>query len=1736
MKKILLLVAHISLSIMCCNAQEMPTIMPPSPTAASLGSYGQVPLGLFTGTPQINIPLYDLKAGKLTVPISLSYSSNGIKIDEMASDVGLGWVLNAGGVITRTIMDDPDENQPLTPPNFSDYTPETLSYLQNATNSDDGYDTSLDMFSFNFNGYSGKFYLDSNKVPVLINPSPLKIEATGGTYACKITDPTGVIYWFGSATSTEKIMYRSKLTTHNTWTGEAPTSWYLSKIENPSSGDVITFNYTVSNYSYDAGLSQSVSKSGTSAASGPGQNLVITESRVLGVILSSITSNTGKVSFIYADRDAASNTKKIESIEIEDSNQKSIKKIVLGYNIVTTTMADQYSNPHIFYEPQYGKRLFLTSVTEMNGSVSKPPHLFTYYDYDKIPPRFSYAQDYWGYFNGASSNNYLVSNDDYYLLGSSFSSEMLKNFFADVGGNKKPNGLYSKNGLLKNITYPTGGSNELIYEPHSYYGTKLVYPSKKGLSISLGNAADQFSRSETVTTEIIPYYQEKVPLYFSAGKRPNCGEAGWPDKTKASLAVEVAESGSDVFTTPVDGEGMYIIDVSGFKRYDPSSSVTAAPIVASQHYIDLQPGKKYRFKVGVPFECVRGDFSTSYYDQNPTSVPANIEVGGQRLSKMISNYSSGKQDVKKYYYGTLSCLTCSSGVTESPVPLITLKTYNDWTASTWSGDPTYSLSNTDIISLTSSTLYSLYTKQNSHIGYSSVVEGIGDNFEAGGILHKFTITPIEIAMPLRGRYVPGTPFNTTFDTGNEIETQYFYKNGSSYITTKKVVNTYDINPIINKARFGYSISQRDFYSGSSWTVIDKIKAYDITKYIIRSQWHYLKSTTEDVYDVDGLNPITTKINYNYTNPAHLQISSQTTTDSKQETFETKYYYAQDPEMASQPFVNDLRAANIIIPPLKTQTLIGGSKLSEQLTAYDKSSATSNLLLPRFVYANKGLADIDTNLDKKITYDQYDDKGNILQYTPEGGTPVSIIWGYNKTQPIAKIENTAYSTISTGTITNLQTLSNADNDNCMSGFCTEQLLRNDLNAFRTSLPNAFISTYTYNPSVGVTSITDPKGITSYYEYDALGRLKFVKDKDLNVLQKYCYNYKGQQVDCSDNTSTSIMLYKSVAKSGSFTKNNCAAGGVGSVVVYTVPAGRHSAASQAAADAKAQDDVNSNGQAYANADTNGTCTFSSIAKSGSFTKNNCAVGGVGSVVVYTVPAGKYNGFSQAEADAKAQDDININGLIYANTGTNGSCTFSSIAKSGSFTKNNCAVGGVGSVVVYTVPAGKYSGASQAEADAKAQDDVNNNGLAYANTGTNGTCTFSNVATSGLFPKNNCPIGGIGSIVTYTVPAGKHTSTASQAAADALAQDDINNNGQAYANTVGTATCTFSNIAKSGSFTKNNCAAGGVGSTVVYTVPAGKHYSSSQAGADALAQDDVNNNGQTYANTPGNGICTFSNIATSGSFTRNNCAAGGVGSVAVYTVPAGRYSSTSSQAAADQLARDDVNNNGQAYANTPGNGICTFSNAALSVRFVGNTCPVNTDPGIHVYTVPYGKYTSDQSQAKADQLAQDEVNAYGQQLANEEPCTYHSAGMSGTFKRNNCATGYEGGLVTYTVPSAKYSSTSSQADADNKAILDMGTNGQLTANANGTCTLIPQPVTFQYEYFFNTSTKDFSIDACASGTNHNGATLNFTVNFKRTNGLTYNQVVTVVFPAGQGDKLTTIFLNAASIVSVSLQVIWN
>src|SRR5690606_35765115 len=105
-----------------------------------------------------------------------------------------------------------------------------------------------------------------------------------------------------------------------------------------------------------------------------------------------------------------------------------------------------------------------------------------------------------------------------------------------------------------------------------------------------------------------------------------------------------------------------------------------------------------------------------------------------------------------------------------------------------------------------------------------------------------------------------------------------------------------------------------------------------------------------------------------------------------------------------------------------------------------------------------------------------------------GTKAVYLWAYyNEEYPVAKVENATLAAVKAAlTTTDLNNLKSATYSQDRHNMVTI------LNKIRTGLPNALVTTYTYDPLVGVTSITDPKGYTTYYDYDAFKRLEWVRD--------------------------------------------------------------------------------------------------------------------------------------------------------------------------------------------------------------------------------------------------------------------------------------------------------------------------------------------------------------------------------------------------------------------------------------------------------------------------------------------------------------------------------------------------------------------------------------------------------------------------------------------------------------------
>jgi hypothetical protein len=120
----------------------------PSPEPAQLIKSINIPVSQYNGVASVSVPLYNVNGAGGQVPISLDYNTGGIKVSEIASNAGLGWQLNAGGVITRVMRDQPDEvsvfNNGL----------DDVSIRSHFKHQQDG---EKDIFYFSFPGGGGRF-------------------------------------------------------------------------------------------------------------------------------------------------------------------------------------------------------------------------------------------------------------------------------------------------------------------------------------------------------------------------------------------------------------------------------------------------------------------------------------------------------------------------------------------------------------------------------------------------------------------------------------------------------------------------------------------------------------------------------------------------------------------------------------------------------------------------------------------------------------------------------------------------------------------------------------------------------------------------------------------------------------------------------------------------------------------------------------------------------------------------------------------------------------------------------------------------------------------------------------------------------------------------------------------------------------------------------------------------------------------------------------------------------------------------------------------------------------------------------------------------------------------------------------------------------------------------------------------------------------------------------------------
>lgn len=459
LKKNLLLTLLLSLPFYSFG--QIRQIVPPAPTSAGLGQYADIPVSNYTGVPSISIPLYTLRSGAIELPITLSYHASGIKVAQEASWVGLGWSLNAGGVITRQIngTDDfaswgyvrADSLPPIEqlndillsfnignpwgsdPPVFS-FEPQFTDAYDQCERAEHGtLDTQPDIFFYNFLGYSGRAVFPKQSAASKvqghsIEQNNLRFIYDLATGRWEVTDGNGWQFFFFTSEVTRSVASEQPWTTPNASPNGAQSpdmisAWYLDKVVTPA-GDSMTFEYDRTGRWLQSPVfisERSTRKEDLKLHGGepgfcfsdnnPSSVYSAFQTMADEVYLKRINFSNGHILFHKSAVDRLDRTK--FDITLISSPYLSAFTVYdeLGTELRTVKFSYSYFREDMISAPDKEDylRLRLDEVEEMfrkpNGQyVYLPPYRFEYNE-TPLPRKNSWSTDHWGYFNGADNTS-----------------------------------------------------------------------------------------------------------------------------------------------------------------------------------------------------------------------------------------------------------------------------------------------------------------------------------------------------------------------------------------------------------------------------------------------------------------------------------------------------------------------------------------------------------------------------------------------------------------------------------------------------------------------------------------------------------------------------------------------------------------------------------------------------------------------------------------------------------------------------------------------------------------------------------------------------------------------------------------------------------------------------------------------------------------------------------------------------------------------------------------------------------------------------------------------------------------------------------------------------------------------------------------------------------------------------------------------------------------------------------
>lgn len=1072
---------------------EVINFIPRSPEAAMLGKYGGGKNVGAKGLAEINIPLYEISIDGISIPISISYLSDGIRVNEIPSIVGLKWVLNYGGMISRSIIGVEDQlddgwmhgNDIMNSFDITSYPCPSMLYNQLHDNT---YDFAPDHFSYNFLGYNGNFFFDyncGNCTEVIMAPDHgIKIKPENWIDSFLITDALGNQFFFNQKEKMKiALNYNVGSSIQYAMNHEGFNGWKLGAVVSAKEETILfeyeEFSYETSEYLANSKIVLNNIVPDGSGSQGSANNYYQTN-RIdthTSQRIQSISTPFETLGFSYS---SIQNFGHLERIVV---TEKSTNTILRTINFEYVEMSGRVQL----------KGLTICPNNECVASSNPQKYTFSYDD-RPIPNFGSPSQDVFGYIN-SNTQEHMIPLTGYPKLSGGNEDGSIPdgleqdgeqenvtdwdNYLESVGDNIPcPPCFYPANrdvdanlitsGILTRITYPTRGYTTFQFEPNrSSYASEnnMVY----GPGVRLKAQKDFDSNGALLTQREFSYAN---PIFYPYAHKPKNYIFHWnlfigSDDSPAPIPKNRYEQ---IFSSSIIPYHLY---------YDPYFSELENPIYDGLVWPPPQP---------LPL------FYTMYIDGEPSNMPdwrerINQDINATFYNEVVS-IEVGNGSIKEIYAADFNGINVE--------PNICARQFYDVFGS--------------MIRSTETSYEYIYPE--TLITYRP----IGDSYLFNGL---YTGGECNDASPdpLTGLYQLYTPNFKRYTVPlrairkkTDIETEYFADRShaktiaitsfnsigfvDSILTSRlSPTNNWQQPVILRNVKYpmdGYSTQ-----ASPGWNLNELIQSniislpIEVSEFLqLENQERFLIRSSLIRYNEKG-QPLTKR----------KWIGSDKQTENSIRQFEEIANYSYNPETK--------RIIEAIYTDGKTDAFIWGynqrypiAKIvnaNHQHVAYSGFESIGDM--GGWNYQGTTILDVEAAHTGKYYYNVY---SGWISRDIQPGTYELSYW-----------LKAGSLTITGGTIDDIS--QSVANPKGWVMYRKKVVVPTAGTITISSGPNTFIDelrfhpidalmeTYTYDPGVGVTSTTDPNGTTTYYEYDGLGRLVRVRDHENNIIKEYEYHY-------------------------------------------------------------------------------------------------------------------------------------------------------------------------------------------------------------------------------------------------------------------------------------------------------------------------------------------------------------------------------------------------------------------------------------------------------------------------------------------------------------------------------------------------------------------------------------------------------------------------------------------------------